>query len=123
MKVYYAVSNLAKGMTDGEGDIQMDEVTCGAIFMGELDANYNVSSVRPVLMGGKLDANDNCPDDAISGPDNLYVDSKGNLWIGEDSGEPNEALCLEWNCCKRFAPCQRVQTVTGLHHRRRVQFL
>ena len=116
MKVYYAITNLAKGMTDGEGDIQMEEVTCGAIFMGELDANYNVSSVRPVLMGGKLDANDNCPDDAISGPDNLYVDSKGNLWIGEDSGEPNEALWV-WNGTdlKRFATVPAGAEVTGLH--------
>src|SRR5262249_42015155 len=73
-KLYYAISNLASGMTDGKGDIQMDKVDCGAVFMGEYDANMNLASVTPVIMGGATDeANEDnaCAVDAIAGPDNL----------------------------------------------------
>ncbi len=121
-KVYFAISNLAKGMTDGEGDIQMDKVDCGAIFMGELDANMNIASVTPVIMGGAFDeanADNSCAVDAIAGPDNLYVDPKGNLWIGEDTdGHKNNVLWM-WDATskelKRFATVPLGGEVTGLH--------
>src|SRR5262249_14315947 len=89
-KVYYAISNLAAGMTDGAGDLQMEKSSCGAVFMGELDANMNIASVTPVILGGAYDKDadaDGCALDGIAGPDNLYVDPKGNLWIGEDTGD------------------------------------
>ncbi len=121
-KVYFAISNLAKGMTDGEGDIQMDEVACGAILVGDLDADMNIASVTPVIMGGVLDeanADNPCAVDAIAGPDNLYVDPKGNLWIGEDTdGHKNNVLWM-WDATskelKRFATVPLGAEVTGLH--------
>ena len=115
-KIYFAITDVGAGMADTEGDIQMAENPCGAVFAGDLDADFNLSSVTPVLMGGALDATDSCPDDAIANPDNLYVDGQGNLWIGEDSGEPNEALWM-WNGTdlKRFATVPAGAEVTGLH--------
>jgi secreted PhoX family phosphatase len=122
MKVYFAISNLAKGMSDDAGDIKMQENVCGAILMGELDANMNIASVTPVVFGGKYDEAaeaDGCALDSIAGPDNLYVDPKGNLWIGEDTDDHTNNVLWMWNATtkelKRFATVPLGAEVTGLH--------
>lgn len=118
--LYVTSSNLAKGMTDGEGDMQFEETACGAIFSGSYDADMNLSRLELVLPGGALDeANEEnaCDTEAIAGPDNLFVDPMGGLWIGEDTdGHLNNVLWM-WNGTdlKRFATVPLGSEVTGLH--------
>lgn len=114
-------SNLASSMSDDTGDMQFAEIRCGAILGGPYDENMNVTRLEVVLPGGAYDAGnaDNpCDVDAIAGPDNLYVDPTGGLWIGEDTTDHLNNVLWMWDGgsqLKRFATLPLGAEVTGLH--------
>ena len=117
--LYYADTAIAKGMSDGAGDIQMTENPCGAILGGTLDASFDLPSLAIVLAGGPYDeANKDyaCSPDAISNPDNLSVDSTGALWIGEDTDYHHNQMVWVWDgtTLKRFATLPEGAEATGL---------
>lgn len=87
--MYVAMSAVEKGMSDDEGDIQLDEVKCGAVYRFGIHSDYNVSRMDPVVVGGTYnsDAENKCPVDAISNPDNLAVLNDGRVIIGEDTSK------------------------------------
>ena len=97
-RVYWAMSEVSKGMSDGEGDVNVEENLCGIVYAGDLDAEYNISSIAPYIVGGPYnpDGGDNrCDVNNIANPDNLFVDPQGNLWIGEDtSNHENNVLWM-----------------------------
>ncbi|MDV6373197.1 alkaline phosphatase PhoX [Deinococcus arenicola] len=115
--LYIAVSVIGKGMSDGKGDIQMADNECGGIFAAQLDADMNAARIMPVLVGKPLSGGV-CDENAISEPDNLFLDSSGRLWIGEDTG--NHANNMLWTyepktaTLKRFATVPAGAEVTGL---------
>jgi secreted PhoX family phosphatase len=119
-RIYVAVTSISHGMSDGKGDIQMTENLCGAVFMGQLDDQFNLVDLKPVVVGGPYD-NDNtlnaCSVDAIAGPDNVFVDTKGNLWIGEDSDHHHNQFLWMWDGkeLKRYATMPEGAEVAGLH--------
>ncbi|MBX3061671.1 MAG: DUF839 domain-containing protein [Anaerolineae bacterium] len=85
-KLYMAVTRMRDGMSDGEGDIRLDENPCGMIMVGDLSVDWDVTELRPLIIGGPYDeATETCSVDNISEPDNIFVDSKGDLWIYEDT--------------------------------------
>jgi secreted PhoX family phosphatase len=89
MTVYIAMSEVARGMSDGEGDINVEENLCGIVYAGQMDENMVVSELVPLIQGGPYDENagpNECALDNISEPDGLFVDAMGRLWIGEDTG-------------------------------------
>ncbi len=99
--MYVAMSEVAKGMTDDEGDIQLDSTAkCGAVYRFGLLADYNVNRMEPVVIGGAYnsagDENGNrCDVNGISNPDNLAVLDDGRVLIGEDtSNHVNNALWI-----------------------------
>ncbi|MCA8884853.1 MAG: DUF839 domain-containing protein [Rhodobacteraceae bacterium] len=96
--MYMAMSEVSKTMSDGEGDIQLAENKCGAVYEMELDAAFNVSRMTPVVAGfGYDDANapNACPVESVSNPDNVVVRRDGTVLIGEDTdGHENNALWL-----------------------------
>ncbi len=99
--MYVAMSAVEKGMTDGEGDIQLDSsAKCGAVYRFGLHADYNVSRMEPVVIGGAYnsegDADGNrCDVNAIANPDNLVVLDDGRVLIGEDTSKHvNNALWI-----------------------------
>lgn len=51
-KIYIAMSSIDKTMSDGKGDIQLPENKCGIVYEGKLDSNYNIASLKPVVVGG-----------------------------------------------------------------------
>ncbi len=118
-KVYWAMTEINKGMTDGEGDIQVDENPCGIVYVGEYDADFNISKISPLIVGGPYDeANkgNECSVDNISNPDNLMVDAKGRLWIGEDTSlHANNFLWMYDGELHRFAAVPTGAETTGLH--------
>lgn len=87
--MYVAMSEVAKGMSDEEGDIQVSENRCGIVYKVSFDENYNAVRMEPEVVGGAYDAEaaaNRCATDAISNPDNLVVLDDGRLIIGEDTG-------------------------------------
>lgn len=118
-RLYLAVSEIAKGMSDGKGDIQLPENKCGAVMVGQLDDSFNLTSLTPLVVGGPYDANNKdyaCNADAIANPDNLFVDAQGNLWIGEDTSYHRNNFLWMWDGknLKRFASLPEGAEVTGL---------
>ena len=95
---YMAMSEVAKGMSDDAGDIQVTENKCGVVYQLSLDAGYDVTRMTPVVAGGPYDKNDEanaCAVDAISSPDNIVVRNDGSVLIGEDTGyHENNAMWL-----------------------------
>lgn len=117
-RVYWAMSEIGKGMSDGEGDIQLEENLCGAVYMGDLDADNNITKLTPVVVGGPFDeaAEENqCDVNNVANPDGLAVDSLGRLWIAEDTSfHTNNALWM-WDGAElhRFATVPVGAEVTG----------
>jgi len=118
--LYLANTTVGSTMADDQGDLQLTPVPCGVIYAGTFDAEMNITRVEPVIMGGPLDeanTDNQCSVDSIAGPDNLYVDPAGGLWIGEDTDTHLNNVLWMWNGSelKRFATVPLGAEVTGLH--------
>jgi PKD repeat protein len=96
--VYFGISEFNDDLADETGDIRMDRVDGGVIYRGELDTNYNVSTLEPVIVGpdftdGPADAND-----SVRNIDNVYVMDDGRVLCCEDGfneskrSYPNDCL-------------------------------
>ena len=46
-RVYWAMSEVSKGMTDGEGAVNVEENLCGIVYAGDLDADNNITKISP----------------------------------------------------------------------------
>lgn len=124
-KLYIAMTEINKTMSDGKGDIYLPENNCGIVYEASLDNNYNISNLKPAVVGGAYNAEakgdyifkDKCDVEKIANPDGLYVDGKGNLWIAEDtSNHTNNALWMwDGKSLRRFATVPTGAEITGLH--------
>ncbi len=119
--LYMSMSEINKSMADEEGDIQLTENNCGIVYAANLDEDMNAGEFYPLVVGGPFDesAEENaCDINNIANPDNLGVDGRGRLWIGEDSGyHVNNALWVydpADGSLKRFATVPLGAEVTGL---------
>jgi secreted PhoX family phosphatase len=118
-RVYWAMSEVAKGMTDGEGAVNVEENLCGIVYAGDLDAEYNITSIYPYIVGGPYNSDDEanpCDVNNIANPDNLFVDPQGNLWIGEDtSNHANNVLWMyDGETLHRFGTVPTGAETTGV---------
>ncbi len=119
-KLYVAMSSVEKAMSDGKGDINLKENKCGVVYEADLDDNWNISSMRPLIEGGPYDPNggvNRCDVNNMANPDNLFVDAQGNLWVGEDSGYHENNYLWRWDGkeLKRFAATPLDSEITGLY--------
>ncbi len=119
MKLYLAMSEINKDMSDDQGDIQLAENNCGIVYVADLDAAYDVKSLRPLIIGGpyKKDAEgDRCDVNNIANPDSLFVDPQGNLWIGEDTSNHINNMIWRWDGKElvRFATLPAGAEATGV---------
>lgn len=119
-RVYWAMSEVAKGMSDGEGAINVEENKCGIVYAGDLDAEYNITGIYPYIVGGPYNpdgGSNRCDVNNIANPDNLFVDPQGNLWIGEDTSnhENNVLWMYDGEKLHRFATVPVGAETTGLH--------
>lgn len=97
--MYMAMSEVAKGMSDDKGDIQVGENKCGVVYQMKLDDNFNTSMMVPVVAGGAYDkANEanSCDVNRISNPDNILVLGNGDVVIGEDTGNHENNMMWLW---------------------------
>ncbi len=89
MRLYLSMSDVTRTMSDGQGDISVDENRCGIVYTAELDENYVMTELRPLIIGGPYNPDggaNRCDVNNISNPDGLAVDARGRLWILEDTG-------------------------------------
>ena len=120
-KLYLAISEIGEGMADGEGDIALEANPCGAVYAADLDTNFNITKLEPLVVGGPYDetAEENaCALGNIASPDNLAVDAQGRVWIGEDTGYHTNNMLWVYNPknqeLKRFAAVPLGAETTGL---------
>jgi secreted PhoX family phosphatase len=120
-KYYITMSDITGAMTDGEGEISVDENRCGIVYEGDLDAEYNLSELRPLIVGGPFTdgAENPCDVNNISNPDGLAIDGRGRLWIAEDSGRHLNNVVWVYDpadgSLKRFAYVPLGAEVTGVY--------
>jgi len=126
-KIYIAMSEINKTMSDDKGDIKLPENKCGIVYEAALDENYSISALKPAVVGGAYDKNvksavssgfkDTCDVDMIANPDGVYADPQGNLWIAEDTSSHTNNVLWRWdgNTLKRFATVPTGAEITGLH--------
>ncbi len=125
-KIYIAMSSIDKSMSDDKGDIQLPENQCGIVYEAELDGNYNITNLKPVVVGGPYDKSvksnvisgfkDRCDVNNIANPDGLYADNHGNLWISEDTSNHTNNVLWRWRDGKleRFATVPTGAEITGI---------
>jgi len=126
-KIYIAMSEIGKTMTDDKGDIKLPENNCGIVYEAKLDANFNIAKLAPAVVGGAFDKGvkstvgsgfcDRCAVDKVANPDGLYVDPQGHLWISEDTSNHTNNAIWKWDGkdLKRFATAPTGAEITGLH--------
>ncbi|MEE4136930.1 MAG: alkaline phosphatase PhoX, partial [Desulforhopalus sp.] len=125
-KIYLAMSSIDKSMSDDQGDIRLPENQCGIVYEGKLDANFNISNLKPIVVGGPYDKSvkstvasgfkDRCDVNNIANPDGLFVDRHGNLWISEDTSNHTNNALWRWDGKKleRFATVPTGAEITGI---------
>ncbi|WP_345780674.1 alkaline phosphatase PhoX [Haloplanus pelagicus] len=96
--VYFGISAFEDQLADDEGDIQMDRVSGGIVYRAELDPNYDVSRLEPVIVGPDFTDGPQDADDALRNIDNVYTMRDGRVLCCEDGfggparSYPNDGL-------------------------------
>ena len=82
--VYFGISEFNDDLANDTGDIQMDRVDGGVVYRAELEPDYNVSRLEPVIVGPDFTDPPEDADDALRNIDNLYVMDDGRVLCCED---------------------------------------
>ncbi len=102
--VYFGISELNDDMddqpTNDGGDIALDRVDGGVVYRAELERDYNVSRLEPVIVGPDFTEEEAMADadDALRNVDNVYVMDDGRVlccedgWRGANRSYPNDAM-------------------------------
>lgn len=96
--VYFGISEFNDDLANDEGDVQMDRVDGGVVYRGELERDYNVSMLEPVIVGPDFTDTPEDADDALRNVDNVYVMDDGRVLCCEDGfggparSYPNDGL-------------------------------
>jgi uncharacterized protein len=101
-KIYVAMSEVSKGMTDadekadkgGRNDVRVAKNACGVVYELALDAGFKATTMIGLVAGKPKDYADGpyigseCDIDGIANPDNLsFIPGYNTLLIGEDTGK------------------------------------
>mgnify|MGYP000109068729 CR=1 FL=1 len=96
--VYFGISEFNDDLADETGDVQMDRVDGGVVYRAELEPNYNVSRLEPVITGPDFTDGPQAADDALRNIDNVYTMRDGRVICCEDGfggparSYPNDGL-------------------------------
>jgi secreted PhoX family phosphatase len=96
--VYFGISEFNDDLADETGDIQMDRVDGGVVYRAELEPDYNVSTLEPVITGPDFTDSPQDADDALRNIDNVYAMRDGRVLCCEDGfggparSYPNDGL-------------------------------
>jgi uncharacterized protein len=101
-KIYVAMSEVSKGMTDadekadkgGRNDVRVAKNACGVVYELALDAGFKATTMTGLVAGKPKEyadgpyAGSECDIDGIANPDNLsFIPGYNTLLIGEDTGK------------------------------------
>ncbi|WP_049922420.1 alkaline phosphatase PhoX [Halopiger djelfimassiliensis] len=95
--IYFGISSLGGAMTDDRGDLRFDEVDTGVLYRAELEADYDVSTLEPVIVGPNASDPQSLQDVSLINVDNVMVMDDGRVILCEDKSRfgrsyPNDAL-------------------------------
>lgn len=96
--VYFGISEFNDDLADETGDVQMDRVDGGVVYRAELEEDYNVSTLEPVIVGPDFSDGPDAANDALRNIDNVYVMDDGRVLCCEDGFDesnrsyPNDCL-------------------------------
>ncbi|MBX0305858.1 alkaline phosphatase PhoX [Haloarcula salinisoli] len=96
--VYFGISEFNDDLANDEGDIQLDRVDGGVVYRAELERDYNVSTLEPVITGPDFTDSPADADDALRNIDNVYTMRDGRVICCEDGfggparSYPNDGL-------------------------------
>jgi secreted PhoX family phosphatase len=96
--VYFGISEFNDDLADDTGDIRMDRVDGGVVYRAELERDYNVSRLEPVITGPDFTDGPQDADDALRNIDNVYAMRDGRVICCEDGfggparSYPNDGL-------------------------------
>lgn len=108
-RVYFAITEVGKGMTDadektdlaGRNDIRLAKNGCGAVYEMQLDAAFVGTDLKAVVVGKPMEyaadapeAGNTCDVNGIASPDNVtFITGHNTLVIGEDTeGHQNDVV-------------------------------
>ncbi|MXR50212.1 DUF839 domain-containing protein [Halovenus sp. WSH3] len=88
-----------QGLTDG-GDIALDRVDGGVVYRAELDSEYNISTLEPVIVGPDFTEEQAMEDvdNSLRNVDNVYTMRDGRVlccedgWRGANRSYPNDGM-------------------------------
>ncbi|EFW92868.1 hypothetical protein ZOD2009_08359 [Haladaptatus paucihalophilus DX253] len=83
--IYFAISALNDALADTLGDVRLDRVDGGVVYRAELEDDYNVSTLEPVIVGPDASDPADIADDALINVDNIYVMDDGRVLCCEDA--------------------------------------
>ncbi|WP_349254461.1 alkaline phosphatase PhoX [Halorientalis sp.] len=101
--IYFGISEFnddLAGPTNDQGDIALDRVDGGVVYRAELESDYNVSRLEPVIVGPDFTGEEAMADvdDALRNVDNVYAMRDGRVlctedgWRGGNRSYPNDGL-------------------------------
>ncbi|QLD89989.1 DUF839 domain-containing protein [Natronomonas salina] len=95
--LYVGISELNDGMSDDEGDLRIQRVDGGVVYRAELDEDYDVSTLEPVVVGADASDPPQVIDDVPINIDNVLVLEDGRVLLCEDASQynrtyPNDGL-------------------------------
>lgn len=95
--VYIGLSEVNDGLADDKGDIPLERVDGGVVYRTELESDYNISTLEPVIVGPTASDPASVADDALLNVDNVYTMDDGRVLCCEDADQlgrsyPNDGL-------------------------------
>ena len=110
--LYLAMSNIGYGMSDGQGDIDVTQNSCGIVYRMSLKGEWDVKRIEPVISGGPYtsSARNECDVNNLAGPDNLLVLNDGRVLIGEDTSKHESNMVWLWG--EPSEPLERNESLT-----------
>ncbi|MFB6090987.1 MAG: alkaline phosphatase PhoX [Halobellus sp.] len=97
--VYIGLSEVNDGFADDEGKIRTQRVDGGMVYRAELEPDYNVSTLEPVIVGPDATDRAEVADDALLNVDNVWVMDDGRVICCEDADQlsrsyPNDCMYI-----------------------------
>ena len=96
--LYLAMSRIESAMSDGQGDIDVTQNSCGIVYRMTMGEGWSVNRIDPVISGGPYSssAQYKCDVNNLAGPDNLLVLDDGRVLIGEDTYNHESNMVWLW---------------------------
>ena len=96
--LYLAMSRIESAMSDGQGDIDVTQNSCGIVYRMTMGEGWSVNRIDPVISGGPYtsSAQYKCDVNNLAGPDNLLVLDDGRVLIGEDTNNHESNMVWLW---------------------------